>query len=491
MNRYTESNPMHKIFSVLLTLSLLFPAGAALASTAPGSLIKGSNNSVYYVGADGKRYAFPNDKVFFSWVTNFNDIQTISDTELASYQLGGLITYRPGTRLVKVTTDPKVYAVGHGGVLRWIETQEIATALYGPTWNKQIDDVPDEFFINYSVGASIIKATDFNITSEQAASATVNDDKDLWTQKLSAPFIPLATTPAPSSTPQTPTPTQPSNNSYLVTISVSNMMPNSGAIISALAYATPSAGISKINIYSDNTLQKTCEYSPCGADLLVPGSNLKPSYDIRADVFWIDSHMTSSSVTITPKASSNSITVLSITRPEVKPKSTQEIVVSVGSNFVAKYLDIFIDGGAARGCADTQVCRYAFMELGAIGTTHVVYGIAKDANGFSQRSPDRTYQVVSNDHPLVQITTGKNSIFQGETVDVSVNASDDDGITTSEIWLDGALLKRCQTSVCTTIAGPWYTPRTINFVGKANDATGLQGSTTSTNVVVQQSYGGY
>jgi hypothetical protein len=131
----------------------LTPVSDALCTA--GSLIKGSMPAVYYCGADGKRYVFVNDKAFFSWFTDFSGVQTVSDETLASITIGGNITYRPGAKMVKIVSDPKVYAVARGGVLRWVSTEALASSLYGSTWNTMIDDVADSFFVNYTIGDPI------------------------------------------------------------------------------------------------------------------------------------------------------------------------------------------------------------------------------------------------------------------------------------------------------------------------------------------------
>jgi hypothetical protein len=57
--------------------------------------------------------------------------------------------------MVKITHDPKVYAVEPGGVLRWVSSEAIAEELYGDDWNKQIVDVDETFWKNYTIGAQI------------------------------------------------------------------------------------------------------------------------------------------------------------------------------------------------------------------------------------------------------------------------------------------------------------------------------------------------
>jgi hypothetical protein len=57
--------------------------------------------------------------------------------------------------MVKIMSDPHVYAVARGGVLRWVTSEAVAARLFGSGWNKMIDDVSDAFFVNYTLGAPI------------------------------------------------------------------------------------------------------------------------------------------------------------------------------------------------------------------------------------------------------------------------------------------------------------------------------------------------
>lgn len=124
---------------------------------ASGSLVKSKTNAaVYYCGADGKRYAFPNDRVYFSWYADFKGVATIADAQLAAVPLGGLVTYRPGVKMVKIVSLPNVYAVERGGTLRWVQTPAIAESLYGMAWNKNVDDISDAFFTSYRFGEPVV-----------------------------------------------------------------------------------------------------------------------------------------------------------------------------------------------------------------------------------------------------------------------------------------------------------------------------------------------
>lgn len=156
---------LKKAFSVFVTLTtilwsvgagaLAFPSAASAATLNTGDLIKASGPAVYYYAADGKRYVFPHEKMFYSWFKDFSSVKTITDGELAAISIGGNVTERPGTMMVKIQTDPKTYAVTLGGVLHWIQSEDIAKALYGTNWNQRIIDVSDAFFVNYTVGSSV------------------------------------------------------------------------------------------------------------------------------------------------------------------------------------------------------------------------------------------------------------------------------------------------------------------------------------------------
>lgn len=144
----------------VMVLSIVAMSGltvnTAKASAQAGDLIKMDGlSSVYYLSNDGKRYVFPSESVYFSWYSDFSGVVTIPASELQSYPLGANVTMRPGTKLVKITTDPSVYAVTPNGVLRKIQSEADAIALYGSNWASMVVDVADSFFTNYTIGTPL------------------------------------------------------------------------------------------------------------------------------------------------------------------------------------------------------------------------------------------------------------------------------------------------------------------------------------------------
>ena len=143
---------------ILGSLGATFAPSVAQAASG-GDLIKGTSlSTVYYYGYDGARYTFPNEKTFMTWFEDFDDVETISDSALADISLAGNVAYRPGSRWVKITSDPKVYAVSTDGALHWVESEEVAEDFAGSDWASFIDDVPDVFFTDYESGTSLTTA---------------------------------------------------------------------------------------------------------------------------------------------------------------------------------------------------------------------------------------------------------------------------------------------------------------------------------------------
>lgn len=177
------------ILSILLFTPVLTQAQeptlyATPVTVSAGSLIQAAgSDAVYYLGEDNKRYVFPNEKTYKTWYADFSQVQVITAEQLASYQIGGNVTYRPGTRLIKITTDPKTYAVEPGGVLRHVASEDIAKSLYGDNWAQLIDDVPDVYFINYSSDGAVVDSLEHPLGS--LVKYTDSDDTFLVTQENS------------------------------------------------------------------------------------------------------------------------------------------------------------------------------------------------------------------------------------------------------------------------------------------------------------------
>lgn len=161
MNLRSQFLSVAALLGLILSLGApsIVRAGGTVAE--PGDLIRGTTfSAVYYMGEDGFRYVFPNDKTYFTWYSDFSAVKMVTDAELATIQMGGNVTYHPGLKMIKINSDPKTYLVTHGAVLRWVSTEADAIAMYGTDWNTKIDDVADGFFTNYTLGDVVDLSSD-------------------------------------------------------------------------------------------------------------------------------------------------------------------------------------------------------------------------------------------------------------------------------------------------------------------------------------------
>ncbi len=145
-----------------------------------GDLIKSASYpAVYYYGNDGKRYAFFNSNIFYTWYAGFSTVKTITADQLAAITLGGNVTFKPGTKMVKIQSDPRVYAISKNGTLRWITTEALAVSLYGSSWGSLVEDVSVALFLDYKQGTPITGISDYSVEGEKSAATTISADKGL------------------------------------------------------------------------------------------------------------------------------------------------------------------------------------------------------------------------------------------------------------------------------------------------------------------------
>lgn len=255
------------VTKLLIACSVLVNFSITLPVSAVGPLVKASGSTVYYATPDGNRYFFPNESVYKSWYSGFNNVSNVTDADLSSLTLRGNILYRPGSVLIKITTDPKVYAVSRYGVLRWVTTEQIAKTLYGDAWASRVVDVPDTYFSNYIVDGSILNASDYSVTDELNSASVPQDNIRTET------FVP------PSQT-ATSTPEQAHVLQATVNLSTSSAVQNQDVDVNATVTAH-SAAIAKIEIHSDETAAalNTCmNTTVCGYHFTVNRAPLTVHY---------------------------------------------------------------------------------------------------------------------------------------------------------------------------------------------------------------------
>ena len=132
--------------------------------------------AVYYYGNDGKRHVFPNEGVFFTWYTNFDDVVEVSQDFMSSLTIGKNVTYRPGSVVMKFDSSAYVYAIEADHTLRHYLTLSLLQSDYGSAWTDYLAKVPDSLFGNYTIGSDIDSTNDYD---RGDAYYSVNDIDDV------------------------------------------------------------------------------------------------------------------------------------------------------------------------------------------------------------------------------------------------------------------------------------------------------------------------
>lgn len=141
-----------------------------------------NDTAVYYYASNGKRYVFPNEKVYFTWYPDFNNVKIIPIDQMSLIPIGGNVTYKPGSKLVKFQTDTKTYIVTRGGVLRWAMTEDVVRGWFGPNWNQYVDDISEAFYVNYKFGTPVGNSLDLALDIVRAGTSSIDQDKGLLIQ---------------------------------------------------------------------------------------------------------------------------------------------------------------------------------------------------------------------------------------------------------------------------------------------------------------------
>lgn len=146
-----------------LILTQLLIAGPVRAESP--MLVKVKNNPAVYWIKGTTRHPFPLLGVYKSWFgTSFTDVKEIPLSELSSYTLSKNILFKTNS-LIKIQTDPKVYRVAdESGTLEWIASEE-EFKKRGYSF-KDVMDVPDAFFPDYTLAQSDDFATPQNGQSQ-------------------------------------------------------------------------------------------------------------------------------------------------------------------------------------------------------------------------------------------------------------------------------------------------------------------------------------
>ncbi|MFA5185114.1 MAG: hypothetical protein WC551_01360 [Patescibacteria group bacterium] len=402
MRKFLTSFFAAVIALVPLVSSFAMPAAANAATV---GLIKGPGDTVYWKSTDGKRYVFPTYNTFRSWYGDISQpIQILTSEELGIIPIGGNVTYKPGVRLIKVTTDPKVYAIARYGVLRWITSESLAVQLYGADWARKVDDLPDPFFVNYNMGASINSTADYSPSGETSAVSTPDDS-----QKQPA-------------SPTSPTPTTPVNTGARFTTTASRTSITSGDLVNLSAVLNSpntNPAITHFDILDPRTNEplKTCwNVTSCDVSL-----NLEIRLGVNSVIFHARGYDASNTkvaeewfptISIAQPASSATSSVwtefgsTNLYRMADGSYTSDQFHVNASDPSGIRKIEMVKNEGVYKTCdfgsaqSGTQTCQVGVYAIDfPVGTVVTVYAKITNGNGAVTRSDSKTFTILNYTSP--------------------------------------------------------------------------------------------
>ncbi|GEM_PF-1622968 len=119
------------------------------------------DSAVYYVGADGRRHAFPNSEVYFSWYCDFSAVRIIPASILSQIPMGRNVVFQPGKLLVRFPSLVGIYMVKAGSLLRLISDETLPASFLGADWKVNIKNISEALFHDYIIDTVPATLADF------------------------------------------------------------------------------------------------------------------------------------------------------------------------------------------------------------------------------------------------------------------------------------------------------------------------------------------
>ncbi|MBI5267037.1 MAG: hypothetical protein HY851_07380 [candidate division Zixibacteria bacterium] len=146
-----------------------------------GDIIRcGNSSAIFYLATDGQRHQFQNIAAS-TWGVSSRSVKRVASGVCRRISAGSAVTPAPGSLLIQLRGDKKIYAIAVPNVLRHVAGPSVARALYGGNWNRGGAQGPLRV-VTLAVfnqfrrdGAPIISASDFDKTAELAKCSTINE----------------------------------------------------------------------------------------------------------------------------------------------------------------------------------------------------------------------------------------------------------------------------------------------------------------------------
>lgn len=109
----------------------------------------------FWLVQGGQRWRLVDRDVAGTWDKTIVTPKTACVATVTALPEGGMLSFRAGTRLIKVAGSGTVYALGQNGVLHPISSPAIAAQWYGRYWTTTVRTISKETFAKFTVGEAL------------------------------------------------------------------------------------------------------------------------------------------------------------------------------------------------------------------------------------------------------------------------------------------------------------------------------------------------
>lgn len=270
-----------------------------------------------------------------------------------------------------------------------------------------------------------------------------------------------------------------------VSVAISDPNPTSSQSVTFTARATDNVRVKWVEIFVDGISVTRCNESGASA-----------TCSATRGPFVSGSHTYYATVTDTAKLTgktpikkfvTDTLPKVSVRHSPSKPTSADavEFTATASDDSGVKYVEIVFNGSTLKKCEASGVSGNCSVTVGPYPAgTYAYYATATDIRDqVVQSSNVLTVSSVATLLPEVSVTHSPSSPASSDSVTYTATATDDVGLASIQIFVDGTSIRSCSVSgtsaTCTKTAGPYAAGSTHNYYAKATDTSSQTKSSTS------------
>jgi len=154
----------------------------------PGWYVRSPDEStVWYIDENLERRMIPFDLALFTWIDDWDEVLWVTTATIFDVVISNNRSVKPGIILVKLDSDPSVYAVFDEDEddlepfeIRKLDSEMIAVMVYGFNWSDYVIDYPNQFWSDFYIGEPVTEPFAANVPNMRTREELVARRDGTW-----------------------------------------------------------------------------------------------------------------------------------------------------------------------------------------------------------------------------------------------------------------------------------------------------------------------